>query len=246
MPGVPPGRMVVGMNLFRPSALLWVCFVALLCTAAAQAQTQPLEASFEITPVEPVANELVTLIDTTKNPTAATLQYAWDLDADDQFDDGTSMAMTHAFPAGQHRVSLRVRRIGTVTQTDTATRTIVVRERHADRHADPHAHRRAGGDRRADADRRGIGAQPPAAGHAGTPVRPAGPDHAVPRPADEDRRAEDVRRERLQRSRRSDRPLPVGPRRQRHLGRRHGREPQADDDLPEGGPGGPEAARDRR
>jgi PKD repeat protein len=119
------------MNLLRPALLFWVCILALLSAGAgvgAGAQTQPLEASFEITPAEPVANELVTLSDTTKNPTGAQLQYAWDLDADDQFDDGTPMAVTHAFPAGQHRVSLRVRRVGTVTVTDTETKTITVKE----------------------------------------------------------------------------------------------------------------------
>ena len=100
------------MNLLRPSLLFWVCILALLGAATAGAQT-PLEASFEVAPAEPVVNELVTLTDTTKNPANATLEYAWDLDADDQFDDGTSMAVTTTFTTpGAHRVALRVRRVG--------------------------------------------------------------------------------------------------------------------------------------
>jgi PKD repeat protein len=116
------------MKLLRPTLLFRVCILALLGAATAGAQT-PLEASFEVTPAGPTVNELVTLTDTTKNPTNAKLEFAWDLDADDQFDDGTSMAMTHAFATpGEHRVSLRVRRVGTVTVTDVATRTILVKE----------------------------------------------------------------------------------------------------------------------
>ena len=116
------------MKLLRPTLLFWVCLLALLGAATAGAQT-PLEASFEVTPAEPTVDEPVTLTDTTKNPANAKLEFAWDLDADDRFDDGTSMAMTHTFTTpGAHRVSLRVRRIGTVTVTDVATRTIVVKE----------------------------------------------------------------------------------------------------------------------
>jgi hypothetical protein len=115
------------MNLLKPALLFWVCVLALLGAATAGAQT-PLEASFEFTPAEPAANELVTLSDTTKNPTGANLEYAWDLDADDQFDDGTSMAMTTTFTTpGAHRVALRVRRLGTTTVTDTVARTIMVK-----------------------------------------------------------------------------------------------------------------------
>ena len=78
------------MNLLRPSLLFWVCILALLGAATAGAQTQPLEASFEVAPAAPTANAPVTFTDTTKNPTGAKLEYAWDLDADDSFDDGTS------------------------------------------------------------------------------------------------------------------------------------------------------------
>ena len=115
------------MNLFRPALLFWVCILALLGAATAGAQTPPLEASFAVTPAEPVANAPVTFTDTTKNPTNAKLEYAWDLDADDVFDDGTTPAVTKTFPAGQHRVALRVRRIGTTTQTDTTALTITVK-----------------------------------------------------------------------------------------------------------------------
>ena len=116
------------MNLLRPALLFWVCVLALLGVATAGAQT-PLEASFEFTPAEPAVDELVTLTDTTKNPTGAKLEYAWDLDADDQFDDGTSMAVTTAFTTpGAHRVTLRVKRVGTVTVTDSSSRTITVKE----------------------------------------------------------------------------------------------------------------------
>src|SRR5690242_15456326 len=93
------------MNLLRPALLFWVCLLALLGTATAGAQT-PLEASFEFTPAAPAVNDLVTLTDTTKNPTGAKLESAWDLDADDLFDDGTSMAVTTAFttpPAARAR-----------------------------------------------------------------------------------------------------------------------------------------------
>src|ERR1044071_5212427 len=107
MPARPPTRMVAGMKPLRPTLLFWVCILALLGAATAGALT-PLEASFEVTPAEPTVDELVTLTDTTKNPTDAKLEFAWDLDADDQFDDGTSMAMTHTFTTrGAHRVSLR-------------------------------------------------------------------------------------------------------------------------------------------
>ena len=82
-----PGR-CAGMNLFRPSLLFWVCILALLGAATAGAQTQPLEASFEVAPAAPTANAPVTFTDTTTNPTGAKLEYAWDLDADDSFDDG--------------------------------------------------------------------------------------------------------------------------------------------------------------
>ena len=117
------------MNPFRPALLFWVCILALLGAATAGAQTQPLVASFEVKPAEPVAGEPVTLLDTTSNPAGAQLEYAWDLDADDQFDDGTSMAMTHTFAtAGQHRVALRVRRVGTNTQTDVEAKTITVKD----------------------------------------------------------------------------------------------------------------------
>jgi hypothetical protein len=115
------------MNLLRPALLFWVCVLALLGAATAGAQT-PLDASFEFTPAAPAVNELVTLTDTTKNPTGAKLEYAWDLDADDQFDDGTSMAVTTTFTTpGDHRVTLRVRRVGTVVVTDSVTRTITVK-----------------------------------------------------------------------------------------------------------------------
>ena len=114
------------MNLLRPALLLWVCVLALVGVATAGAQT-PLEASLKFTPAEPAVNELVTLTDTTKNPTGAKLEYAWDLDADDQFDDGTSMAVTTAFATpGAHRVTLRVKRVDTVTVTDSVVRTITV------------------------------------------------------------------------------------------------------------------------
>ena len=114
------------MNLLRPSLLFWVCVLALLGAATAGAQTQPLEASFEVTPAAPAANAPVTFTDTTKNPTGATLEYAWDLDADDSYDDGTTATVTKTFPKGQHRVALRVKRIGTTTQTDSVSRTITV------------------------------------------------------------------------------------------------------------------------
>ncbi|MBO9531505.1 MAG: PKD domain-containing protein [Solirubrobacteraceae bacterium] len=116
------------MNLLRPAVLFWVCVLALLGAATAGAQT-PLEASFEFTPAEPAVNELVTLTDTTKNPAGAKLEYAWDLDADDVFDDGNSMAVTTAFTTpGDHRVTLRVKRVGTAVVTDSVARTIHVRE----------------------------------------------------------------------------------------------------------------------
>ena len=116
------------MNLLRPSLLFWVCILALLGAATAGAQTQPLEASFEVAPAAPTANAPVTFTDTTKNPTGAKLEYAWDLDADDSFDDGVTPTVTKTFPKGQHRVALRVRRIGTTTQTDSVARTITVGE----------------------------------------------------------------------------------------------------------------------
>ena len=56
------------MNLLRPSLLFWVCLLALLGAATAGAQTQPLEASFEVTPAAPAANAPVTFTDTTKQP----------------------------------------------------------------------------------------------------------------------------------------------------------------------------------
>src|SRR4051812_45665705 len=119
-------RRVVGMNLLRP-ALLLAAVCVLFGATTASAQT-PLEAAFEFAPAEPAVDELVTLTDTTTNPTGAKLEYAWDLDADDQFDDGTSMAVTTAFATpGDHRVALRVKRVGTVTVTDSVARTIKVR-----------------------------------------------------------------------------------------------------------------------
>jgi hypothetical protein len=114
------------MTLPRSALLFAVCALALLGVATADAQT-PLEASFEFAPAAPAAGEPVTLSDTTSNPTGAKLEYAWDLDADDQFDDGTAMAVTTTFSTpGDHRVALRVKRLGTVTATDSVTRTITV------------------------------------------------------------------------------------------------------------------------
>lgn len=116
------------MNLLRPFLLFWVCILALLGAATAGAQTQPLEASFDVTPAAPTANAPVTFTDTTQNPTGAQLEYARDLDADDSFDDGVTPTVTKTFPKGRHRVALRVRRIGTMTQTDSVARTITVGE----------------------------------------------------------------------------------------------------------------------
>ena len=204
------------MNLLRPALLFWVCVLALLGVATAGAQT-PLEASFEFTPAEPAVNELVTLTDTTKNPTGAKLEYAWDLDADDQFDDGTSMAVTTAFTTpGAHRVTLRVKRVGTVTVTDSVVRTITVKESGTAHTPTPTATPTATATPGADGHPRAQD-QPPAAGQARLPVRPDGPDPDLPRPGGAARQAQDVRRERLQGRRRPDRPLRVGPRRQRRL-----------------------------
>ncbi len=164
------------MKLLRPPLLLAICLISLMGLAATASAQTPLVASFDVFPAEPVAGQVVQFVDTTKNPTAAHYEYAWDLDADDLFDDDTAATTTRAFPAGKHRVALRVRRIGTVTVT-----------RH--RGQDDHGQGRRGAD--ADPDRRpqrrlptvAAAPEPPAGRPHRPPVRSARPDHAVPRPA---------------------------------------------------------------
>ena len=225
------------MNLLRPSLLFWVCILALLGAATAGAQTQPLEASFEVAPAAPTANAPVTFTDTTSNPTGAKLEYAWDLDADDSFDDGVTPTVTQGVPAGPapHRAARAADRHHDPDRLgrphDHGRRGAAAhrdRDRDADRHARrprrrPRPRRRSSRPRRSTSRPRRSS---PASAALQAPARSASAhSYALGKPKTFDA-------ERVQRRRGQDRPLRVGRRRQQRLRARHRHQPQADHDDP--------------
>ena len=82
--------------------------------AATQKQTivvrdRPPRADFGYSPAQPVVGDLVTFSSTAVDLDGPIVAYAWDLDGDGAFDDGSAISAALAFSAaGPHRVGLRV------------------------------------------------------------------------------------------------------------------------------------------
>jgi Ca2+-binding RTX toxin-like protein len=85
---------------------------------------QPPVASFDVSPLSPLPGQQVNLISTSTDPDGAIAATDWDLDDDGVFDDASGLVTTRTFPAGSHRVAVRV------TDDDgeaaVASRTIVI------------------------------------------------------------------------------------------------------------------------
>lgn len=64
--------------------------------------------SMVVLPTAPVAGQQVTFLSTSYDPDGFIAAYAWDLDDDGAFDDGTGSSVSAAFPAGRHTIGLRV------------------------------------------------------------------------------------------------------------------------------------------
>jgi large repetitive protein len=86
------------------------------------AANRPPTASFTSSPPDPKTGEQVTFTSTSTDPDDGIASYAWDLDADNQFDDGTGPTAHKSFPAaGTYTVNLKVTDASGVTDTVSGT-----------------------------------------------------------------------------------------------------------------------------
>src|SRR5687768_13496424 len=98
-------------------AVVLAAACALAWTPAAPA-AEPLQASFVAEPDHPAPGEIVTLSSTTTPQATTGRRYAWDLDNDGSFDDGTTESVTTTFAsAGDYVVRLEASQSGTAVQT---------------------------------------------------------------------------------------------------------------------------------
>jgi PKD repeat protein len=89
---------------------------------------RPPTASFTSSPPEPKTGDQVTFTSTSSDPDDGISSYAWDLDGDNQFDDGSSATAQKTFSTpGSHTVSLKV--TDASGATDTVTQTIAIANR---------------------------------------------------------------------------------------------------------------------
>ena len=64
--------------------------------------------SMVVLPTAPAVGQQVTFLSNSHDPDGFIAAYAWDLDNDGAFDDGTGSSVSAAFPAGRHMIGLRV------------------------------------------------------------------------------------------------------------------------------------------
>jgi PKD repeat protein len=85
--------------------------------------------SFTFAPAAPLSGQTVTFTSSASDPDGTVASYAWDLDNDGMFDDGTTATVTRSFPKSQtYSVRLRVTD-DKGAQTSSATQSIVVGNR---------------------------------------------------------------------------------------------------------------------
>src|SRR4051812_49309541 len=88
---------------------------------------QPPVASFTFTPSAPIPGQRVTFHSTSTDPDGTISAFAWDLDDNGTFGDGTTSTVSKSFPtAGPHTVRLRV--TDDLDATDTTATNVVVNE----------------------------------------------------------------------------------------------------------------------
>ncbi len=91
-------------------------------TVTVQVANRGPSASFSIAPQNPKTGDQVTFTSTSTDPDGSIAGYAWDLDNDGQFDDGTGASATKTFAtAGTYTVKLRVTDNSAATATATLT-----------------------------------------------------------------------------------------------------------------------------
>lgn len=99
-------------------------------TRIVEVQENPPSSVFTFTPPEPLTHETVEFDgsgSTDSSPGGSITSYAWDLDGDGEFDDGTGPQATFQYPnTGPRRVGLRVE---SVNGFDISTQTVRVRNR---------------------------------------------------------------------------------------------------------------------
>ena len=80
-----------------------------VATRSVPVTNRPPEVSFDVSPENPISGQSVVFTSTATDPEGQSLSYAWDLDNDGAFDDGTSSTASRSFPTpGPRTVRLRV------------------------------------------------------------------------------------------------------------------------------------------
>lgn len=93
----------------------------LACTGGAFAANSRPDAGFGIFPPNPVSGQTVRFVSYACDPDGRLARQAWDLDDDGAFDDALGLKPSTSFPAGPHRVRLRVTNPQGVTATQSRT-----------------------------------------------------------------------------------------------------------------------------
>ena len=89
--------------------MVLICAVASLFVPAAQAENAAPSASFTYSPTAPRTRDTVTFTSTSTDPDGTIASYAWAIDPDGAFNDGTGSSVQHQFlSAGTYTIKLKV------------------------------------------------------------------------------------------------------------------------------------------